>query len=117
MERAAYVRAVLDQYLKLTDTPQLPRRHDHRVAQDLHHPGVPLTTVRAALILASARRRTRPPGAAPLAPIRSLAYFLPVVEEVEAVGVPEGYVGYLEGLLERGSRIPRPRSQGKERRG
>ncbi len=97
MDRESYVRAVLDEYLRLPDTPELPRRHDHRVAQELHHRGVPLATVRAALLLATARRRTRPPGAAPLAPVRSLAYFLPVVEELLAEPPDPEYLAYLEG--------------------
>ena len=46
--------------------------------------GIPLTTVETALLLASLRRANRRPDALPLGPIRSLHYFLPVIEELLA---------------------------------
>ena len=43
---------------------------------------IPLTTVETAFLLASLRRAARRPDAIPLGPIRSLHYFLPVIEEL-----------------------------------
>ena len=43
---------------------------------------IPLTTVETAFLLASVRRAARRPDAIPLGPIRSLHYFLPVIEEL-----------------------------------
>jgi hypothetical protein len=44
--------------------------------------GVPLETVETALLLGALRRMIRPPDAPRLTPIRSLAYFRPLIEEI-----------------------------------
>jgi hypothetical protein len=46
-------------------------------------------------LLASARRLFRDPTSAPLQPIRSLHYFLPVIKEVSAGPLSPDYVKYL----------------------
>ena len=45
--------------------------------------------------LALGRRNARPPDADPLPPIRSLHYFLPVIDELPPGPPPEGYLDYL----------------------
>ena len=82
MERCEYVRRVLEAYRLTPDTTGVVRRADRRFAAQLHDRGVTLQTVEDALILAAARRSARPVDAPPLGRIRSLAYFLPVIEEV-----------------------------------
>ena len=47
------------------------------------------------MMLASLRRLIRPAGIAPLSPIRSLAYFQPVIEELRTQPLPDGYPDYL----------------------
>jgi len=54
-----------------------------------------------ALVLAAARRLIRPADAPPLGAIRSLAYFLPVIEEVLELRVSPDYFQYLRHKLER----------------
>ena len=49
----------------------------------------------AALLLGSLRRLIRPADAPRLAPIRSLAYFRPVIEELQENPAPENYRDYL----------------------
>ena len=61
---------------------------------------IPLSTLQGACYLALARRASRPPEAPPLQPIRSLAYFLPVLEEVINEPLPPGYVRYLLDKLD-----------------
>ncbi len=56
-----------------------------------------------ALPLASARRAARPANAVPLGRIRSLHYFLPVVEELLVHPLPQSYVAYLRSKV-----TPRP---------
>jgi len=63
------------------------RRPDRLLAAQLQQRGVPLVAVENALVLATARRLIRPADAVPLATIRSLAYFLPVIGEVLACGL------------------------------
>jgi hypothetical protein len=79
----AYVAAVLLLYLDLPDTPLRPSPQDHSLAHRLHEQGVPLSVVEAALLLASLRRLIRPADRPPLPPVRSLAYFQPVITELQ----------------------------------
>lgn len=54
-----------------------------------------------ALVLAVTRRLMRPADAPPLGTIRSLAYFLPVIEEVLGLRVSPEYFAYLRYKLAR----------------
>ena len=54
-----------------------------------------------ALVLAAARRLIRPMGSPPLNTIRSLAYFVPVIEEVMTLLVKPGYFQYLRQKIAR----------------
>ena len=74
---------------------------DRFFAAQLHDRGVPLETVENALILAAARRSTRPADAPPLGTIRSLAYFSPVIEEVLHLKVGPEYFQHLRNKLQR----------------
>jgi hypothetical protein len=56
--------------------------------------------VENALVLAAARRMIRPAGSLPLGTIRSLAYFLPVIEEVLSLNVSPGYFQHLRHKIE-----------------
>ena len=54
-----------------------------------------METVETALLLGSLRRLIRPADSPRLAPIRSLAYFRPVIEELQENPAPENYRDYL----------------------
>jgi hypothetical protein len=95
----AYRQSLLDLYLRLPDTPRRPSRFDLRLARQLWERPVPLPVVEMAFLLASARRAARPPHALPLGPIRSLHYFLPVIEELLVHPLPETYAAYLRGKV------------------
>lgn len=95
-----YVRALLDLYVRLPGTRLAPSRQDRRLAAALCQRGVPLSLVRAALLLAAARRTLRSPDAAPLPPVGCLHYFLPVIDEVRQTPPDPGYVQYLAGKLQ-----------------
>jgi hypothetical protein len=92
-----YRSAVLKLYLNLPETPSKPSPNDRKSAAGLHMQGVDLATVESALLLASVRRLCRPSDMPPLPPIRSLAYFLPVIQELVANPLPENYLDYLRG--------------------
>ena len=94
-----YVQTVLDLYLALPQTPTRVSRFDRSLALQLFHRGVPRSTIEAAFLLASARRLCRPADAPPLGPIRSLHYFVPVIEEITHQPPPAGYVHYLRHKL------------------
>jgi hypothetical protein len=91
----AYVAAVLVLYADLPDTPLRPSPQDQALARRLHVQGVPLSLVESALLLGSLRRLIRPTDAVPLPPIRSLAYFQPVIAELQQQPLPNGYLDYL----------------------
>jgi len=78
----AYRQTLIGLYLRLPDTPRRLSRHDLRLVQQLWERQIPLPIVESALLLASDRRAAPPPQAPPLPPLRSLPYFLPVIEEL-----------------------------------
>ena len=90
-----YVQAVLSLYRRLPDTARRPRPADRQLAAELCRRGLRLDVLEVALRLATARRQARPKDADPLPPIRSLHYFLPVIEELPKSSPPDGYLDYL----------------------
>lgn len=95
-----YLHHVLDLYRRSPDTRGRCRTADRRLAATLHRRGVPISIVRAALILAAARRRARSPDAQPLQPIASLHYFLPVIDELLAEPPDPRYIDLLSSRLQ-----------------
>ena len=94
-----YVNKLLELYLGLPDTPSRTSRYDRQLAYGLHQQNVSLEIVEAALLLGSARRIFRDPSYPPLGPIRSLHYFLSLIQEVIATHLPQTYVQYLRHKL------------------
>jgi hypothetical protein len=99
--REEYVRKVLDAYRQTPGTTGNIRRQDRLLAAELHDLAIPLKTVENALVLAAARRLLRPADAPPLAPVRSLAYFQPVIDEVQELKVSDDYFQHLRRRLDR----------------
>ena len=95
----AYRQALLELYLRLPDTPRQLSRSDLRLTCQLWERQIPVSLIEAAFLLASARRAARRPDAMPLGPIRSLHYFLPVIEELLANPVPDSYLAYLRSKV------------------
>ena len=93
---ASYVASVVTLYLEMPDTPMSVSASDQWLARHFYQDGVPLETVETALLLGSLRRLIRPDDAPRLAPIRSLAYFRPVIEELQDSPAPENYREYLK---------------------
>jgi hypothetical protein len=100
-EEATYVAAVLMQYVDLPDTPLRPSLTDQALARKLHSESVPVALVESALLLATLRRMTRSSQLPPLPKIRSLAYFLPVIAELQQQPLPNGYGDYLRLKLQK----------------
>lgn len=91
----AYVATLILLYIDLPDTPLRPCPQDLATAGRLYRQGVPLSLAESALLLASLRRLLRGNDSPPLAPIRSLAYFQPVIAELQQQPLPDGYLDYL----------------------
>jgi hypothetical protein len=96
-----YIRQALEAYRKTPGTMGTVRRADRMLAMHLYQRGVAVSVIENALVLAAARRLMRPVDAPPLATIRSLAYFLPVIEEVLDMRVSPNYFQYLRHKLQR----------------
>lgn len=94
-----YVDAVITLYLQLADTPVKPSYSDRLTASRFFSQAIPLHTIEAALLLASLRRLSRQNDLPPLPPVRSLAYFVPVIQEISASPLPDGYADYLRNKL------------------
>lgn len=96
-QERVYLDAVLATYSSLPGTPIQPSRRDRALARELCRRGVPLRTVRTALLLVAARRTLR--SGPPLAPVRTLHYFLPAIQEVLELPPDPAYVDYLAAKL------------------
>jgi hypothetical protein len=96
---ALYIASVLTLYIDLPDTPWRASVQDQRQARTWFDRGVSLSVIETALLLASLRRATRPSDVPPLARIRSLAYFQPVIDELLEQPIPDGYLHYLRHKL------------------
>ena len=96
-----YVRQVVEAYRKTPGTMGTVRPPDRIVAAQLYQRGVALSVIENALVLAAVRRLIRPADTPPLGTVRSLAYFLPVIEEVLDLKVSPGYFQYLRHKLAR----------------
>jgi len=100
-QRQRYIQQILDLYRATPGTRGRIRPADRRLAEQLFRRRTDYETVRAAMLLAAARRTFRDPQAEPLQPIASLHYFLPIIREIEANPVEPGYVDYLQQRLAR----------------
>ncbi len=95
----SYVTELLRAYLDLPDTPSRARTADRVLARSLFAQAVPLALVHAAFDVACVRRLIRPATASPLGQIRSLHYFLPVVEELRLSPPDPGYIRHIRARL------------------
>jgi hypothetical protein len=96
-----YIRQVLEAYRKTPGTMGTVRRADRMLAAQLYQRGLSVRVIENALVLAASRRLMRPAQAPPLSTIRSLAYFLPVIEEVLELRVSPDYFEHLRHRLAR----------------
>jgi len=95
-----YVQTVLKLYWQLPETPLKANASDRQTARRFRARGIELATVETALLLGSLRRLSRAPDVPPLSPIRSLAYFQPVIEEILSNPVSSDYLKYLQEKMQ-----------------
>ena len=81
LSQEEYIRQVLEAYRKTPGTMGTVRRAGRLLASQLYQRGLSVKVIENALVLAATRRLMRPDDAPPLGTIRSLAYFLPVMED------------------------------------
>lgn len=107
--RHQYVCKVLTAYRQTPGTTGIIRRQDRLLAAQLYQRAVPLIAVQNALVLAAARRLLRDPASAPLPTVRSLAYFLPALDEVLHGRINQNYFQYLRQKIKPFVPIPQLR--------
>jgi hypothetical protein len=88
-DRAEYVQALLALYRTVPGVLGHVRRADRDLAAWLFAHAVPFYAVRNAFLVAATRRIKHNAFSSPMPPIRSLHYFLPVIQEV--LNRPPGY--------------------------
>ncbi len=96
-----YIHQVLEAYRKTLGTTGTIRHPDRVLAAQLFQRGVTVSVIENAFVLAATRRLVRRADAQPLGAIRSLAYFLPIIEEVQELRVSPDYFQYLRHKLQR----------------
>ena len=84
---------------------------DELLARRFHQEQIPLTLIESAFLLGTLRRRARPQDLPPLPRIRLLAYFLPVIAELQQQPLPPGYLDYLRLKLQRVAKAARADDQ------
>ena len=100
LDRRQYVQRVLDGYCRTPTCAGRVRRADRRLAHRLYDQRIPLHLVEAAFALAATRRLYRPFEATPLAPVRSLHYFLPLLDEIRQQDIDPAYIDYAHWKLQ-----------------
>ena len=115
MRQKDYVRTVLDIFVSLPRAPLRPRRDDRFLAEKLYRQKVPLPVLEYALLTGCVRRELQEHDV-PVQPIRSLRYFVPIVEELRHEPIDAGYVRYLRSKLSEMLR-PKPTRTKRQRGG
>lgn len=100
-DRQRNVDRILEAYRRTPGTLGQIRPADRRLAQTLVQRGIPPALVEAALLLTAARRTVPPLDGNHRPPIRSLHYFLPVIEELLDQPPDPSYLRYLTDKLQR----------------
>ncbi len=100
-EPEVYIASVLALFADLPDTPSRPSPMDESLATRFYQEQIPLPLIESAFLLGTLRRQARPNDLPPLPRIRSLAYFLPVIAELQQQPLPAGYLDYLRLKLQR----------------
>lgn len=107
LESDEYLSRLLESYCGLPHTAaRRPSRNDRLLAGQLFKRRIPLDLIETAFLLAIARRTFRNPQAQPLPPIRSLAYFLPLIDEVLRQPPEPAYLAYIRSRVDLNVQIP-----------
>jgi hypothetical protein len=118
-EEDAYVAAVHDTFLGTGCTRGIFAIRDAKAARNLHQRGVALELVRDAVILGACRKYISWLNGAASEPIGSLAYFEPLISDIQEHPFPEGYREHIESQLHKlarqwrdlkGNELPKPQS-------
>jgi hypothetical protein len=100
-EIQAYVESVGKCYEELGCTAGKINAAGNEISRQFYGYSIPLSVVQDAMLLGACRKYESLLNGGPSEPIRSMAYFEPLVAEVRANPLPDGYSVYLRGKLHR----------------
>ena len=104
-EEDAYVAAVRDTFLETGCTRGIFGANDAKAARSLRQRGVSLQLVQSALILGACRKYISWLNGGSSEPIATLAYFEPLVSEIEQHSLPEGYREHIQSKIRKMARL------------
>jgi hypothetical protein len=93
-EHRTFIKAVVTMFTNLPDTPVTARPTDRKLAETWHYKQITLRTIESAFLLGQLRRLGRPSDYPKLQPIRSMYYFVPLLEEVLQQPLAPDFVEY-----------------------
>lgn len=94
-EQKTYVQSVRECFLALGCGSGNFGAADVAVAREMQRRGIPLTVIEDAMLMAACRKYISWFEGRALEPIKGLAYFRPLIAEIQAKPLPPGYSGYL----------------------
>jgi len=97
----AYVAAVRDSFLAIECGSGRFNISDEKTAAELEKRGIPLNLVQDAILVGTCRKYVSWLNNGPSEPIASLAYFAPVITEIQEQPLPAGYTDHLRATLHR----------------
>lgn len=100
MNRQQYLQEVIEAYLAAPDTPSKARPRDWAIATTFFQQGISVATISHAIRVATLRRHRRDPNLGLLEPIRSLAYFRPLIEHLRQDPDHPKYIKYVRWSYE-----------------
>jgi hypothetical protein len=100
IDAATYVHRTIETYRNTPTTSGCIRPEDRQLARQLYDQRISLRTIYAAFLMAAVRRLTHAEDPSTIPPIRSLHYFLPLLDEIRAEPLDPGFFGYLSYKLD-----------------
>jgi len=92
-----YLESICECYEKLGCTSGKLNAAGIEITKRFYRSSIPIDVVTGAMLLGACRKYESWLNGGTCEPIRSMAYFEPLVEEIQANPLPDGYSGYLRG--------------------
>jgi hypothetical protein len=99
-EQRGYIQSVRECFLALGCASGKFGSAETSAARDMHRRGIPLALVKDAMIMGACRKYVSWLEGRTPEPIRSLAYFEPLIAEIQERPLPAGYSDYLRRKIE-----------------
>jgi hypothetical protein len=112
-EEGSYVESVRKRFMTLGCTSARFSPSDERLAGSFEQKGIPLAVIEDAMLVGACRKYVSWLNSGPSAPISSLHYFEPIIEEVMERPFPTGYRDYMRLQMDKLARLHAERAEEK----